>query len=443
MCPIACWNMNRELRRSSFDMFRTVRNNFGWLMMDRLGRSLISLVVGIAVARHLGPENFGVLSFAIALSGIFMVMASLGLDEILVRDFADNSIASAVWKAAWQLRLTTAAIGYLATMTTVWIWRPASPEVWGIAAIVAAGMTFAPCDLVDYWFQAKQQMRIPAMARQLSLWLAAGWRLLLVAVDAPLSAFAWANLAEAALVGFALWLALRRTDKTVSFDGKVAGHRSRLLREGWPLAISSLLVIVTMQADRLLLSRYGGDAAVGIYSAAARLTEVLHALPVALGVALMPHLVALYREDRIGYWRLAGRVMGGLTMFGIVFAGAVTLLAPIFLPWLLGKDYADSAQVLGLHIWTLVFVFMVSMRSRFLVIQGSTRWIFFMSFPTALLNVLANLVLIPRYGGIGAAWAAVGAWGFSALVVPWFFPITRSLAVNIIGGGKSGLGSTQ
>jgi len=412
-------------------------------MMDRMGRTLISMVVGIAVARHLGPENFGILSFAIAISGIFMVMAGLGLDEILVRDFANDLIANAAWKAAWQLRLTTAGASYVVTMATVWIWRPASPEVWGIAAIVAAGMIFAPCDLVDFWFQAKQQMRVPAMARQLSLWLAAGWRLLLLAGDAPLSAFAWANLAEAALVGSALWWVFCRTNKTASFDGEVAGHRSRMLREGWPLAISSLLVIVTMQADRLLLSRYGGDAVVGIYAAAARLTEVLHALPVALGFALMPHLVALYREDRTGYWRLAGRTMGGLTMFGIVCASAVTLLAPVFLPWLLGKDYADSARILGIHIWTLVFVFMVSMRSRFLVIQGATRWIFFMSLPTALLNILANLVLIPRYGGLGAAWAAVGAWGFSALVIPWLFPITRSLAMNIIRGGKPDLGTTQ
>lgn len=408
--------------------------NFAWLMFDRAGRALINIVAGIAVARHLGPEDFGVLSFATALAGIFAVLAGLGLDDILVRDLADGPRAGGTWRAAWQLRLSAATLAFVAAVGMVYVWRPAEPRVWLITAIVAAGLVFTPADLVDFWFQARARMRPPAMARQLALWTAATGRLLLVAADAPLTAFSWAAAAEAALVAGALGWLFRQERWRPQEAAGAEDHGRRLLREGWPLLASGFFVMVTMQADRLLLGRLAGDAAVGIYAVAARLTEVLYALPLAFGAAVMPQLVALHRAGDSAYWSVARRTFVGAALAAVGCATFFSLFASGIVALVFGSGYAESAGVLAVHVWTLVFVTMVSLRTRLLVIAAGARWVLTMSSLTAALNLAANLVLIPRHGGLGAAWAAAGAWAFSAVVAPWLFPVTRHLTLHTLRG---------
>ncbi len=407
--------------------------NFAWLMFDRLGRMIINFVVGVAVARHLGPADFGVLSYATASASIFAVFAGLGLDELLVRDLVRESEAGATWRAAWQLRLAAALVAFGGVVVMTVLGRPDAPQLWGVVAIVAVGLLFTPVDLVDSWFLAQSRMRPPAMARQAALWIAAAWRLVLVAVGAGLLAFAFAILIESALVGAALLWVLRRSKGPIPSTASVATERRRLLTEGWPLMVSGLLVTVTMQADRLLLGRFCGDMAVGTYAVAARLTEVCYALPLALGAAVMPRLAVLYREETAEYWRLARRAFFGLGLVGLVGSGLASALAAVLVPLIFGARYADSARILAVHVWVLAFVFMVSMRSRMLVIEAGTRWVLSMSLLTALLNVGTNILLIPRHGAMGAAVAAVAAWAFSALVAPWFFAATRRLNRNLLG----------
>lgn len=409
-----------------------IRGSFSWLMLDRAGRVVVGVVVGIAVARHLGPAEFGVLSFSLALTGIFAVVTNLGFDEVLVRDLSRGNGVAASWPAAWRLRVVAAVASWFGAVAAAWLFRPDSGEAVAVTAIVAAGLLFAPCELVECWFHARQRMRPPALARQTVLWLAALWRLALVLADAPLRAFAWASLVEAAAVGLVL-LALYRRERGNGSAGESAGFSGawRLLRDSWPLTASSFLVILVMQADRLLLGRFGGDAAVGTYAAATRLTEVFYALPLAVGGALMPRLTRLRAEEPPAYWQLVRRAHWGVTGACAVCSGLLALAGPGAVPLVFGPGYAATAKIVVVHCWILGLVAMVSLRSRLLVIEGGTHWIFLISLLTAVLNVAANLVLIPRYGGIGAAWAALAAWGFSALLAPWLFPGTRALAAGL------------
>jgi O-antigen/teichoic acid export membrane protein len=125
-------------------------------------------------------------------------------------------------------------------------------------------------------------------------------------------------------------------------------------------------------------------------------------------------------------------VFWGLGAVAVGLSAVVSLLAPWLVPLVLGARYEEAARIFGVHVWALPGVCLVSLRSRFLVIEAGTRWIFSISLLTALFNFSANLILIPRHGGLGAAWATVGAWFFSAAVAPWFFPATRTLTLDLI-----------
>lgn len=414
---------------------RRIFSNFVWFAFDRASRMIVSVVVSVLVARHLGPVDFGVLSFGVALAGIFAVFGGLGLESVVVRDLVRGE-KGGTWRAAWQLRIGMAVVAYVLMVAVAFAWRPDSPHTILISAILGLGLLFGPADLIDAWFQAHGRIRRSAAARQIVLWMSAGWRLWLVWVEASVVVFAVASVIEAAAVAVALRFAFRGQHAFTSTSRTVAVERRRLLAEGAPLMLSGLLVTITLQVDRLLLGYFQGNEAVGTYAAAARLTELFHVVPLALGAAIMPRLTSLRDDDEARYWAVARTSFIGLALAGLVFALAITFVGPWLVPALFGASYTAASPVLSVHAWTLAFVFMVSLRSRLLVIEGGTRWVLAMSLLTALLNVTGNLFLIPRFGGVGAAWAAVLAWSFAALGAPWFFAASRGWIVNLARGGS-------
>jgi O-antigen/teichoic acid export membrane protein len=400
--------------------------NFSWLLAERGWRVLLGLAVSLIVTRYLGPANLGLLTYAFSLCAILGTMAGFGIEDVLARELVlQPKAARALLALGLRIKLMGAAMAFTLAIVVGWIWRPGDWHVLGLVAWVAAGFFFAPADLVDLWYQARERMKAPILARQLAMVVSAAVRLGLVAAEAPLWCFAAAAAVEAGLTALGLTLLWFYGDpRPVANDTgpELRLTAGQMLREGWPLLCSGLLVVVTMHCDRLLLVRLSGETAAGIYAAAVRLTELMHVLPVALGAAILPRLALLHASDHTGYLRVARKAGVMVVAMTGVMAGACSVLAPWAIPTLLGEDYRASAEVWRVQVWTLVFIAIVSIRSRLWVVEGKTRWILAISAVTAVANVAGNLWLIPIWGALGAAWSGLIAWAASALVWPWLAP---------------------
>lgn len=403
----------------------TSQSNFLWLLSERVLRAVIGLGVSVAVARHLGPQDFGTLSYAVAFTAIIGVLAGLGIDEILVQKMAAHPAKAADFlTGGWRLKRQAAWVAYGITLLAAWCWRPGETRAWGVVAIVAAGMLFSPADVIGLWFQSSERMRASVVAREIALLVSAALKMALVLAGASLWAFAAATAADLMLSAWALILVWRK--ERVSPRGASEQSIEReLLARGWPLAVSGLLVMAVMQMDRLWLARVLGDTAAGVYSVAARVTEIFHAIPVTLGAALLPRLASLHARDPAACWRLARRATVGMLALTVGVAAVTSVSAGKVIPWLFGRHYEASAAVLTVHVWTLVLVGMVSLRSRLLIITGASRSVLLMSVATVALNSAGNVFFVPRFGPVGAAYSALLAWGASAGVLPWIFPSIR------------------
>ena len=103
-------------------------------------------------------------------------------------------------------------------------------------------------------------------------------------------------------------------------------------------------------------------------------------------------------------------------------------------PWLVrlayGAVFAPAGTVLAVHIWASVFVFLGVARGQYLVNEGLTRFYLTATGAGALLNVGLNLLLIPRAGPVGAAWATVISYAVSAWVSSYWHPQVRAVAAR-------------
>jgi O-antigen/teichoic acid export membrane protein len=169
-----------------------------------------------------------------------------------------------------------------------------------------------------------------------------------------------------------------------------------------------------------------GDAEVGIFSAALRFSEIWYFIPLALSSSLLPSLIRKQKLDPAGYAVWIGQFYD--INAGLAYA-LIAVLVPIS-PWLFhlvyGQGFAGAHSVFQIHMWACLFVFLGIARSSYLVNEGFTSFSFFSTAMGALLNVVLNLFLIPKYGPHGAAVATVLSHTTAAFLSSFLWAPTRA-----------------
>jgi len=408
--------------------FRRAASNFGWLAVERVVRFGFGTGVGLLVARHLGPDRFGTLSYCVALTTLLGVLPGLGLDAILRRQLVREPGRAAEWllgalglRAAVGLGLI---VGVLTAARAGWGLKGEEP---GTVAVLALLLLQPALFVPEPWLQAGLHGRSVALVQIGALAVAGAVRLRLIAVDAPLAAFAWVLVAEMAVTAAGFWLASRRLGVAWVASRPTWSTARRLLGEAWPLLGASVAVAVYMKIDEVMLRHLAGPEAVGVYAAAVKLSELGYFVPTALAASVLPALLRV-RADAAEYARRQQQYYDLSAGLAYGFAVPCTLLAPWLVAWAYGERYAGAAPILAVHAWAAAFVFLGVARAQWLVNEGLTRFYLAATCAGAGVNVLLNLLLIPRWGGVGAAWATVAAQALASWLVSYLHPAVRPTA---------------
>jgi O-antigen/teichoic acid export membrane protein len=405
----------RQRLESRFN-FQAVVANTGWLMTDKLLRIVVGLLVGAWVARYLGPEQYGELAYALAFIAFFQVVANLGLDGLVVRDIAqDRAKAAVILGTTFRLRLAATFLGWVAACGLMVVVRPGDTTALLLVALIGAGMLFQPADTIDLWFQSQIQSRRTVVAKATAHLLANGAKVGLILVDAPLWTFAVAQSIETALAAILLALAYRhfRADHNWRWNWPVA--RELLLRS-WPLMLSGLSIIIYMRIDQIMLREMVGEKELGIYSAALPFSQVWHFLPMTICASVLPTLSRLHAENTEQFYRRLQQLFSFLAWLAIAIVIGMVLIADWIVAGLLGSAYQESAAVLMVHVTTNVFIFLGVAQGQWILSENKTRVAFIQTALGAAVNIAVNLILIPRWGALGAAIAAVAGQALSAVL---------------------------
>ncbi len=406
--------------------FRRVVVSFGWLLADRGIRLLGGFAVGLWLARYLGPSDFGLLSAATAAAWLGVVATQLGLDGLIQRELVQHPentgrilgtvtlLSSATALVVW---LAIALFAWLAvdapTMQTLLLWL-------GLLAVPQALAAW------EYLFQARSDLRPVVVGQNICFAACLAARAGLIALQAPVAAFAIVAVAERLLGAVVVmrWARKHLVGTSLGFDASLA---RAMLREAWPVWISALLVTVYQKIDVVLIARWRDEAEAGIYAAAMRIVELWWSIAVIGATALLPDLMRS-SQDRSRYPSVLQRYLDLSAGAGIAAGLVMTVCAVPLIRILFGQDYAEAGGILALQTWAGVFVFLSVARARHLIAikrRGVELWF---SALGVTLNLGLNVVLIPRYGAWGAAWAGFTTQAAVALVFPWFFRDTRFIA---------------
>ncbi|MFQ3664407.1 MAG: flippase [Chloroflexaceae bacterium] len=409
---------------------RRALRSAGWMLAERMLRLAGGLLVGLWLARYLGPASYGRYNFAIALSIIVTSLTTLGLEGILVRELVRHpSDEGRLLGSAALLRLAGGLGANLVIVVLAMSLRPDDPAVVALTAIIGVAGVLQASSVVDLWFRAQLAARDAALARALAYLGAVLLRVGLILAGAPLIAFAWAFVAEAALGAAAVFLAYRwRGGNPAHWRPSLASARG-LLADSWPLIISGLLVNLYLRVDQIMLGRFRGDVELGIYSGAVRIAEVFPIVPNTIVVALLPTVVAARAAGPDRYAQRLRQLYGLVAALGYAFALPVTLLAAPLTTLMLGPAYTGAAPSLVVLTWAGLFGSLGVARSSFLTAENYTRLHLATVALGCVVNLFLNWILIPPLGGLGAAIASLVAYWLAGHGSCFLFPALRSTGV--------------
>jgi len=387
--------------------FKKYLSNTLWLVIERIFRLGVALVVGVLVARYLGPDGFGEINFAVSLVGLFAGISTLGLNTLVVKYLIEKpDEVNKILGCTFILRLLGALISFIIISALAQLpWIDADKNIIYIIALMAF---FQVTDNIDMFFQAKSQNKYIVWAKLFQTVEVALSRLYLLYIDAELIWFAWVYLLDAVVLAISLLFVYQKYSQYSFWAWQWDKSESvSLLKNAWPLILSILLVSIYMRIDQVMLQYFIGLPAVGIYAAASRLNEVTYFIPTVIITALFPAIInakAISSELYKNRIRNLYSLMFVLAMFIIL---TVMLLSDRIIIFLYGNAFAASSDVLKIHIWICIFMFWGAVTNRWVLAEGLQKKAFYYQFAGMLTNIVLNIILIPRLGVLGAAWATL------------------------------------
>jgi len=384
--------------------------------------------VGVWVARYLGPERFGILNYAMALMGITSPIAKLGLDSIVIRDLArDAKRKDETLGSAFVLKLFSSIGTFCLTVGFVALTDRSGYLVPLLVGILSFGLILQSIEVIDFWFQSQTQAKFSVWARNFAYILMSGVRIGLIVIKAPLEYFALAMTIEIGIASVGMvFFYIQQGDLLKSWQPKIERVKT-LLADSWPLILSGIVILIYMRIDQIMLKEMVGDRSVGVYSAAVKISELWYFVPGAIINSVYPSVVRSKEAGEDFYYGRIQKLFDLVTLLAYGVAIPLTFLSPFVVSLLYGQKYLEAADILTVHVWTGVFVSLGLAREIWLTNEGLMKFAAITTSIGAAINVVLNLFLIPKYGGMGAALATVAAQMFSTYLVGIFYAPTRRI----------------
>lgn len=400
--------------------------NTAWLLIEKSLRIIEAFFIGIWIARYLGPQDFGILSYSQSFVYIFAAFAALGLDQIVVKELVKNpEKRDEILGTTLGLRLLGFVLMFTIIYTTLQL-TESNASIQAIILIIATSILFQSFNGIDFHFQSKVLSKYVVFTNVIVVVTMGIAKIVLILNNASLMSFAYVFASETFLtaLGFILAYTYNKFDITKwKFRLKVA---KKLLKQSWFLILGSIAASLYMKIDQVMIKEIMDEKAVGIYSVAVRLSGIWLFVTVAITQSVFPALVETRKRDRQLFLDRLQLLYNLLVKISMVVSILYVIFADYFVVVLFGIEYADSVQVVVIYIWSIVFVFLSNGSWGFYLNENLEKFSSIRLIIGAIINIILNIYFIKIYGLLGAAYATIISYSISGYLVNFIFKKTRT-----------------
>lgn len=392
---------------------RLTISNVSWAVLGKSVDIVIGLIVGIFVARYLGPEQYGLMSYVVSYVTLFSILSTFGLDSIVVRELSKKlTPKETILGTAFALRLLFSLGTMFLIFITLWVYESDAFTFWAVI-IYSASLLISSLNVVRNYFVSIMLNKYVVKSEMLRKIIGAGIKILLLLNNMSLIWFIIAITFDFILVASGYIVSYWKQGGALSawrFDSSVAGM---LLKESYPLLLSGAMIIIYQKIDQVMIRNMIDNKAVGQFAVASAITQYVIFIPNVIAQTITPLLVKLHQRDVAAFNFKKQQFMDLMVWSSVLMAMMISLSAFFIIPPLYGAAYSGAVQVLEIMAWKAVFVALLASSGQIIIIEGIQKYAVFRNIAGCIVSVALNLLLIPRFGIIGSAWATLAAVCFA------------------------------
>lgn len=392
-----------ELRKEgALKYIRSVK----WTTLAKISTMAISLLTTIIMARILGPVSFGALSYVLSAVGIFSILATLGIDNVVYKNITEQKEKrEEILSSAIFLKILS---GLTAFILLIILTLLSNETLYIKKLIIIFGLSFItqPLILLSYDFLKDSESKYVTITQIITMIVSSFLKIFIIYTTSSLLGVIAIMVVENILAG-AIYLYQIKIFRKLPFKFKPnRGQMTYILLLSLPLVLFSAFSEIYYKIDQIMLRHYMDVTAVGVYAAAVRLSEVWFFVPNILMASLFPAFINT-KDNKAEYNKRLKYFMLLLGSLGIIICTINVAFSKIIVGLVYGSEFAESAKILTVYTLSVIGSFLSFLIYQDLFIKNKRKLLLFIPFVTMIINIWLNTILIPTQGVIGAAWATV------------------------------------
>jgi O-antigen/teichoic acid export membrane protein len=393
------------------------------ISLEKITNIIFGIAVSVVVARTLGPQEFGTFSVILSISLMLHFVIGLGSDGLVIKDTINSINVASVYGSYLQLKLMGFCI-YLAAFFIVarFIELPLYPYFF----IITAATFFQVIIFLRYYFEAKKEFIIASVGVMLSRVVAISFLVtslllphsfdtrflvLYLVIDAGLSSL------------YFLYKYLKRENLKLVELSEVSMVAKRVA----PYAMAAAIFPIFMQVDIVMIGLMLNESQAGFYSAANQMVIPFSFVGFILITVLFPLIIESKSRNNVKI--MVAAASQTVILIAYAFVIFIYIFGDLIVSVLYGESYTETQGLLKIIVFVSIFAFSGSIYSRMLVYENYANFGIIKSLIGMVLNVLLNLLLIPKYGTYGAVYASIAAFAAADLILFLFNKRLRYIGV--------------
>lgn len=396
--------------------------NLFWAMTGKIVNMAGALLVGILVARYLGPSQYGLMNYVISYVTLFTIISNFGLDNIEIRELSRTPERKEyILGTCFRIRMFFATFAFILVILSLILFN-ANTFTSCMILLYSVTLYTGSFNIIRNYFTSIVKNEYVVKSEITRTIIGACIKVVLLWIKAPLEYFIAATAFDTVLVASGYCFSYKKTVGKVSewkYDKTIVPY---YIRESFPLVLSGAAVIIYQRIDQVMIGNMIDNASVGYFATAGKFLDLVLFLPMVLTQTVTPLLVKAKERNKEEYERKKQQFVSIVVWISILLSVVVSLSAYWLIYFTYGEKYLMAVPILQIMAFKTVGMALSSSSGQIIIMEHIQKWAFIRNIIGCIICVGLNFLLIPKYGVIGSAWVTIITVAFTGCFANIFIP---------------------
>lgn len=408
-------------------------NNTSWIVGGKIIQMLISLIITSITARYLGPSNYGIINYTNAYVSFLVSLCSLGLNGIIVKELVLNrGKEGELIGTAIVMRFIAGIISMFSLILIMKYILVEDTLIIKVAFLQSVSVLFSSFDIINFWYQSNLQSKYSTIIQTIAYVGMSIYRIIILILNKDVTWFAFAVSLDTIIIAILLVYSYYiNKNKSQGFSFSFYWVKI-LLKQSYPFILSSIMVTIYGQMDKIMIGNMMDEKSVGLYSVAITITGLWSFIPIAFLDSARPLIMEAKAKNQTLYIKRLKQLYAFIIWMSIAYAVGMCIFSKIIILILYGEKYLAAQSALIITVWYCIFSYLGSAKNIWIICEQKMKYETLFTIIGALCNVCLNFLLIPKFGIVGAAIATLLTQIITNFLIMFLFKATRENAKLII-----------